>query len=213
MSVFDDILGSDNSPRKRGRPRGSFKKPPPVEQKYVPISQNEAMNLDNVYTGVSIDWLSKVFRMSRQSVVTSLAGCPTIREGSKHYELATAAAYLVDPLKDLSVAMKNLKAEDLPERIRESFWNAKIKEMKYRAMAGELWPTESVMEVFSDTFQLITSKTKLWVDDLEEISELSDAQRHYLNSMVDELMGELKEALVTRSKTTETESYVAELDA
>jgi hypothetical protein len=210
--VFDDILGSDNSPpRQRGRPKGSFKKAAPVPQKYQKIGDNKLLQLDDIYTGVSVDWLSKVFRMSRTAVVTSLANCPKIREGSNHYDLATAAAFLVDPVKDLQTAMKKLRAEDLPENLRESFWNAQIKELKYQTLAGELWPTKSVEKVQGDAFKAIRSHTMLWADTVEEKAGLNTKQHSTLTGLVDQLLNELHSTLVAFEKKSTTRSKIADL--
>lgn len=217
MDEFDDILG-DALPEKprRGRPKGASNRPKNHDALRLKAkSPTQVMSLDNVYGGVAVDWLCKVFSMSRKNVAEALRHCPVLRyhqNGGAYYDLKVAAAYLVKPERELADVLGSLKADDLPEKLRESFWNAKIKEMKYRALAGELWPTEAVMEIFSDTFQLIASKSKLWVDDLEEMSELSDKQRKALTDMVDALMVELKEALVSRAKTQQTGSYLAEMD-
>ncbi len=217
MDEFDDILGEVSpAKRSRGRPKGSGNRPKnhdAIRQKGQP--ESKTLSLSNVYGGVTVDWLTKAFNMSRKNVVEALRQCPHLqqfRNGGVTYDLKVAAAYLVKPERELSEMLTSLKADDLPEKLRESFWNAKIKEMKYRALAGELWPTESVMEIFSDTFQLIASKSRLWVDELEEVSELSDKHRKMLTDMVDELMLEIKKGLIERAKTQETGSYLSELD-
>lgn len=212
MTVFDDILGSDNSTPRRGRPKGSFKKAAPTKQTYVAIGDNELMKLDNIYTGVSVDWLSKVFRMSRQAVIASLENCKPIRDGgAKHYDLATAAAYLVDPVKDLERALANLKATDLPENLRESFWNAQIKELKYQTLAGELWPTNSVLKVLGDSFKSIRSHTMLWADTVEEKGGLTPKQHNIIVGLVDQLLTELHGSLVAIDKKSTTKSKIADL--
>ena len=165
--------------------------------------------------GVRVDWLARVFGLNRATVVTKLVKAPVKRRdemGNPFYDVAEVAGFLVPPRLDKMAVIDSIKATDLPERLREGFWNAKIKEMKFRVLAGELWPTESVMEVLADTFQLIAAKTKLWVDDLEEVEQLNDQQRHALMGMVDALIAEVKGGLVERAESKVTESYVAELD-
>jgi hypothetical protein len=211
---FDDILGveeADDEPefmkRKPGRPSREV-----VHQRQQYIAEMNAV--DN---GAPIDWFVKNFHMNRTTVMERLRKAPVHRRHprTKHpyYLVNVAAAYLVDPLRDRSDFLDNIKAADLPEKLRESFWNAKIKELKFKVLAGELWPTESVMEVLADTFQLISGKTKLWVDDLEEVSQLSDEQRRYLARMVDDLIGEIRKSLIERAESKVTESYVAEMDS
>ena len=131
----------------------------------------------------------------------------TMKSGSKKKAYTREELALIDRWIDES------KGADLPDRFRETYWNAKIKEMKFRVLAGELWPTETVMEVLADTFQILSGKTKLWVDDIDEVNFLSVEQRRLLQSMVDDLLAEMRKGLLERAETKVSESYVAELDA
>lgn len=211
---FDDILGGDDSEdvpefmkRRPGRPSREV-----VAQREQYIAEMQA-----TADGAPVDWFVKNFHMNRATVIERLRKAPVHRRHPRnrnpYYLINVAAAYLVDPLRDRADFLENVKAADLPEKLRESFWNAKIKELKFKVLAGELWPTESVMEVLADTFQLISGKTKLWVDDLEEVSQLSDEQRRYLAKMVDDLIGEIRKGLIERAESKVTESYVAEMDS
>ncbi len=209
---FDDILGSSEEQtrdplfRPRGRP----------SKKMAEEREEMLADMQNVERGATVEWFVHNFHMKRETVIERLKECPVKRKhptrGWSYYDIKTAAGFLVEPAQQIA-QIKAIKAQDLPERLRESFWNAKIKEMKFRVLAGELWPTESVMEVLSDTFQLISGKTKLWVDDLEEVSKLDDAQRRYLGTMVDDLIAEIRKSLIERAESRVTESYIAEMDS
>lgn len=219
MTDFDDILGEPK--KKIGRPKGSkdtsvraSRRPSrPLILNKPPVSEQPA--LSDVMGGVTIAWLTKAFRMSRASVVEALKDCPIQKEhkSQTYYDLRTAAGYLIDPVRDMTEALANIDPKSLPERYREGFWNAKIKELKYKVLAGELWPTESVMEVLGDSFELIDGKTKVWVDELEEIEPLPAKLREGLLKQVDTLRSELRATMIERAESKVSESYVAELDS
>ena len=180
------------------------------------ISAPPPKKVSQVSNAVSITWLSKVFRLPRYKVISALVDCPVLKtssNGAKLYDLATAARYLVDPVTDLDAYLQTIKASSLPEKLRETFWNAKIKEAKYRVMAGELWPTQRVMEVLSETFKTLKKTTQLWADTIEEDAEaLTIKQRAVLTTLVDRLLDEMHTNLVKQANENETESYLKDLD-
>ncbi|AEG53103.1 hypothetical protein [Sinorhizobium meliloti] len=211
MDEFDDILGTPT--KRRGRPKGSTNKAKDhdaIRLKTLPPSKltSEA----NVHGGVTLDWLSKVFGMSRKNVIEALRPCPVLRmhsNGGAYYDLKVAAAYLVKPERELAQVLADLKADDLPEKLRESFWNAKLKEMKFLALAGDLWPTESVLEVLSQTFTMIRTKVQLWTDNIEDAHPMTTEQRELQQKLADQLLGDIKTALVENARVNATESYAA----
>ncbi len=214
---FADLLGEDVSPvlRKRGRP--------PTNKQLVDetAADRNALGLDSrdshkIASGVPIPWLVRVFRMPRQKLERALLNCPILRttnSGTPVYDVKTAARYLIDMTPQMEAYLQTIKAADLPEKLRETYWNAKIKEAKYRVMAGELWPTQAVMDVLGETFKTIKKTTQLWADTIGETSELSDAQRALIIQLVDRLLDDTHQALVMQSRDNQTESHLAELDA
>lgn len=215
-SDFDDILGPCSQPPIDDEPEYLKRKPGRPSKAVLEEREQYLADLKATENGAPIDWFVKNFHMNRAIVLEKLRTAPIHRRnprtGHPYYLINVAAAYLIDPLRDRKDFLDNIKAADLPEKLRESFWNAKIKEMKFKVLAGELWTTQSVMDVLSDTFQLISGKTKLWVDDLEEVTQLNDDQRRYLNTMVDDLISEIRKALIERAKAETTESYLSEMD-
>lgn len=194
--MFDELLGT--SERSDGRDLG--------------LKVNQVHTLDR---GVTASWLSKFLRLPRTQVTSALKDCPviaTVQNGGNLYDGPTAMRYLVEPKTDINSYIQNIKADKLPERLRETYWNAKIKEAKFRALAGELWPTQSVLEVFGETFKTIKNTTRLWVDNIDEESELTDDQRAIITGLVDGLLDELHKSLVTHAQSSATESFLRELD-
>lgn len=213
---FDDLLGDEPIParNKGGRPKGRLNNPKPETSHDREELNLKMTQVHNVTSGVPVTWLVKVFRLPRYKVELALANCPILRtaqNGGKIYDIKTAAPFLIDPVTDIDAFLQTIKADKLPEKLRETYWNAKIKEAKYRVMAGELWPTESLMEVFSETFKTIKKVTQLWVDTVEETKGLSDDQRTLLTELVDRLQDNIYKGLVTQAKSSETESILKDL--
>lgn len=170
-----------------------------------------------VAAGVSIAWLQQAFRMGRIAVEKALAvgNCRPIsstRSGGALYDLPEAAACLVVPKTDLRAYLKTIKPSDLPEHMQEGFWNAKLKEQKFRELAGDLWPTESVLEVFATTFKAIKEQTQLWPDTLESAVNLTQIQHKALTFAIDQLLDDIRASLVKSAKTKRTASQLGEFD-
>lgn len=197
--MFDDLLGTT---KKQNYGDGAD----------LNLKVNQGHLLDR---GITVTWLSRFLRMPRSQVVDRLKDCPvigTVQNGGNLYDGPTAMRYLVEPKTDVDAYLQTIKADRLPEKLRETYWNAKIKEAKFKALAGELWPTQSVLDVFGETFKTIKNTTLLWVDTIDEESTLSDDQRAIVINLVDGLLDELHKSLVTHAQSSETESFLRELD-
>ena len=211
---FDDILGPSETQDEEQDFFSPLLKKRPGRPSKREAEEREQMLADiaNVDNGAPILWFVKHFKMSRATINEKLKNCPIHRrhptKGHPYYDIKTASGFLVEQPIDTERLMRTIKAGDLPLKLQEQFWNAKIKEMKFKVLAGELWPTEAVMEVLSDTFALIAGKMKLWVDDLEEEHRLSDEMRLDLTKLVDALRAEIRNGLIEKVQLKVTESYV-----
>lgn len=197
--MFDDLLGN---PKKQNYGDGSD----------LNLKVNQVHGLER---GITVTWLSKFLRMPRSQVVERLKDCPviaTVQNGGNLYDGPTAMRYLVEPKTDVDAYLQTIKADRLPEKLRETYWNAKIKEAKFRALAGELWPTQSVLDVFSETFKTIKNTTLLWADTIEEQHGLTDEQRALVVTLVDRLLDDIYATLVSNVNDNTTESFLATLD-
>ncbi len=203
--MFDDLLGEAKPVRRPpGRPR--------KDEAPEPFIGNFAANVGH---GITVAQLAAYFRTNKKFVVEALRQCvplKTDRSGALLYDFVDACSYLVPPRRDMREYLRTITDKDLPQELREPFWNAKIKEMKARMMAGDLWTNASVLEVLGETFKTIKHTTQLWVDTIEESHGLTVPQRETMLRLVDKLMNELHQALVTQAKSTSTESFAKELD-
>ncbi|MGF7178059.1 DUF1441 family protein [Azospirillum doebereinerae] len=144
--------------------------------------------------GVSIPWLMKAFRMGRATVEKKLVGCVPVGQGKHNtplYDLPEAASYLVKPRVELNRMLKDLKPEDLPERLREGYWNSKLKQQRFEERAGNLWRTERVLATFSETLQEIRTKLMIVPDRVDREVGLTPEQVAALASVIDEVQDDI----------------------
>lgn len=195
MRRNDDLIGGDEE-----RPR--------VEHFTL-----RTADVQSVVGGVSVPWLMKAFRMGRTTVERKLRGLEPIGKG-KHgtpiYDLPEAASYLVNPRVKIEDYIKSIKPDQLPEKLREAYWSAKLKSQRWEEKAGHLWRTERVLERFSDILQSMRQKLQLIPDRVERASGLTNEQRAIVTAVVDDVQDEIYKELVTFAKTGKTPSQLGE---
>lgn len=167
-----------------------------------------------VMRGVTVGWLSQVFRMDLTTVKARLKDCPPIdtRKNGYIYDLKLAAQYLVKPVVDIEEYLKTMKVEELPTRLQDQYWSAMNKRQKWEENAGQLWRTEKVQAAFGEVFLLIRNTMTLWVDQLARNVEVTEAQRNGLELMVEALQKEISEKIRALPKAKKTAPQLAELD-
>jgi hypothetical protein len=167
-----------------------------------------------VKEGVTVAWLAAVFGKSGEWVRLRLADCPPVSQHGRafRYNIAEAAAYLVDPKIDITKYLRDLKSSDLPAHLQKEIWDARLKRQKWEALAGDLWHTQDVMAVLSGTFAIIKSSIQLWPDTVERQVGLSNEQRALLIDLGDTLQNEIHQGLVDSAKERSTKAAIADVE-
>jgi len=213
-------LRLDGLPKKSGRPpKDPVSKPAPADDEDLlggpPVVNQDPNAIDymdagevdaNVHAGVSPTWLADVFHMDITTVRKRLANCPIKgkRRNAPLYDLFMAAQYLVPPNVDVSAYIKAMRPNDLPPMLQSAYWDAMKKKQDWEIKAGHLWATDSVIEVFGETFKLIKNTISLWADTLEQEQSLNETQREALLTMSDGLLADIHASLVTQSQNKQT---------
>lgn len=173
---------------------------------------------DSALQGVTVSFLSQVFRMDPAAVKRRLVNCPILESRVRgttqvqhRYDLATAAKYLIDPEIDLAEIIAKARKEDLPPSINGAYWDARLKRQKFEENAGDLWRTERVWQVLSDTFQTMKFTMNLWAETVERATGITEEQRNKILDLKDSLQEELYQALVAAAKTGKTGNQMSEL--
>lgn len=171
-----------------------------------------------VIRGVTASWLAEVFAMDLRVVKTRLRDCPVKSSHSRgtkmlttHYDVKTAAAYLVTPAFSTAEYLRGVRRGDLPAALQQTVWDALLKRQKWEEAAGQLWRTEKIRDVLGVTFQSMKFTIQLWSETVERQTELSDAQRDLIIKMADSLQSDLYDALVENVGNSQTGSQLEEL--
>lgn len=166
--------------------------------------------------GVGVDWLAGAFRMDRRKVRAKLAPVKPIGQhktptGTRPvYDLREASAYLSPNIEQIHEAIRNMSASDLPPGLQTDVWDARLKEMKWREQAGELYRAEDVREVFADVFKTIKTTMQLWADALERNGDLPPALRGKIVEMADSLQDQIHSELMKMPAKKQTRPLSAE---
>lgn len=193
-----------------------------VEQAPAPLDSGpnfqatmKTSGVHDLQNGVTLNWLTQAFRLTRKQTIARLAKCPVLRagqNGTKVYEFKVACSYMVDPRMSVAEYLETIGPNDLPKHLTKEYWGAKLQEQNWRTRAGELWASEDVIAVFGEMFKLIKTKSQLWGDSIDKVEVLSDAQRNTLQTLVDDLIGQIFNALVDLESGKATPSQLAEVD-
>lgn len=144
--------------------------------------------------GASVQQLARLFRMTRPGVEKKLRNLRPIdlgAHGNPVYDISEAAGYLIPPKIDLEEYLASIKPEQLPDHLRETFWNAKLKRQRYEVNAGDLWRTKRVMEVVGELLLDFSSKLALIPDLVERQTGFSPEQYRLVRSIVDSVREEM----------------------
>lgn len=160
---------------------------------------DKAPDLGLVAGGVSAAWLAHVFGMDKNTIKKKLANCPVagMNRGTPHYLIKEAAAWLIPPKVDVMSYIRSMNPSDLPPRLNDAYWSAMGRRQKVLQEAGDLWRTADVLAVFGEAAIKIKSTVQLWVDEVDRVHGISDAQREMLTRMADGLLENIHEIFVT----------------
>lgn len=211
MSFADDLLGEVGeiyANEKLGVYRG--RRPKGMS------SANENDTLGDVLSGVSQKWFMAVFKLDRKTVVRALDGIKPIRisnSGNAYYAVRDVVPRLVAPEMSIAEYIATLSPEQLPEQLRETYWNVQIKSQKVRIAAGDLWRTFEVIEVLGEVFKHVKNTIMLWPDTIEEqLGVMTLEQRHLLITLTDNLQKEIHTTVVEQAKLHRTRSQLKEIE-
>ena len=165
--------------------------------------------------GVSVQWLARAFRTTRHLVDKKLVGLKPLsvgKHGNPLYDFVEAAELIVEPKVDVEKYLTTLKPEKLPERLREGYWNAKLKRQRWEEKAGDLWRTEVVIERFSEVLLELRMMLQLIPDSVERAAGLSDEQHRVVRSVIDDIQTKMHEQLIKYAADRLTPSQLGEED-
>lgn len=144
--------------------------------------------------GISVQQLARMFKITRHLAEVKLRNCRPMdlgAHGNPLYDLAEAAAYLIEPKIDIDEYLSNVKSDRLPEHLREGIWNARLKQQRFEVNAGDLWRTSKVMEVVGELLLDFAGKLSQIPEQAERIGGLNADQYKKLRAIVDSVREEM----------------------
>ena len=185
---------------------------PKIETVKTPSSPSRE-SAYNALNGVTIDWLRRVFRMTPSKCELKLRNCrikSVTPGGVPLYDLGEAAQFLVKPKMDLEEYLSDITVDMLPDRLKEGFWNSKLKQQRFEKNAGELWRTEAVIALFGSVLKDMKERLRMINTIAEREMGLTADQQQTLREIVNDVQAECyKHILALENKTP---SSVAELN-
>lgn len=151
---------------------------------------------DDLLVGFSINQLAQLFDLDRRTVSDRLRAIEPSGSRSQHpvYKIKDAAPLLCEGYAkagslDKLAATKGAAAE-------KDYWDARLKEQKFRENNGDLWRTTKIVEVFSSVFRKIRESVVVFVDMLEHEADLPPKQVVKVKNFGDALLTELRDKLL-----------------
>jgi hypothetical protein len=142
-----------------------------------------------------------MFKMDGRNVTAKLLPLKPCGKRGRYdiYLIREAAQYLVKPVGDFETFLRNAHFSELPNALRKEFWAAQRMKQIVEKEAGDLWPTEDVIEPFRLRPDRCGRKLLLLGDAVEREVSLPDKRaRELLRHMIDAAMESMRERLVEK---------------
>lgn len=167
----------------------------------APDADTEAM----IFQGCNVTQLAKLFRMERRDITPKIMDIPPAGErgGYPIYAVHEVAPYLVKPLYDVETYLRRMNFKDLPKELSKEFWNGQRAKQEFDLRAGNLWPTEKVVEAFGEAVKTLRMSLLLVPDTLSRQAGLSESQRNVVQASIDSTLNDLARLLEERFASDE----------
>lgn len=143
-----------------------------------------------MFEGVSISQLSQIFSQDTRKIKAKIHGLKPVKMRAGHpiYSIAEAAAYLVQPAWPIDLWIQRMNHADLPPLLKKEYWGAMRSRQIYEQAAGDLWPTEKVIEHISEILKTVAVSIRLIPDVVQRESGYTEAQRVLIQTLVDDAL-------------------------
>lgn len=150
-----------------------------------------------IYQGATQTQLLKMFAVDHTTIKRALTKCtPCGMRGTRPvYKISEAAPHIVKPSVTPEELERFLKESDhhaLPAVLRKEFWVAQRQRQDFELKAGNLWPTDKVIENCGALFKLVNMQIRLMADAVERQTELTDRQRAIVKSQCAALLKDMQ---------------------
>jgi len=168
-----------------------------------------------IYNGCNLSELSKLFRMDHRNLVEKLHGVPPSGKRGKAntWRVHEVAPYLVRPIFDIEDYIKRMHPSELPKMLTKEFWAGQRSRQEYLLKAGDLWPTDQVVEAVGELFKLVKMSATLAADAVERQVELTPRQRTIIINIMDGMLRDLRQAIIEKFEDRAPELEEVDVEA
>jgi len=168
-----------------------------------------------IYNGCNLSELSKLFRMDHRNLVEKLHGVPPSGKRGKAdtWRVHEVAPYLVRPIFDIEEYIKRMHPSELPKMLTKEFWAGQRSRQEYLLKAGDLWPTDRVVEAVGELFKLVKMSATLAADAVERQVELTPRQRTIVINIMDGMLRDLRQAIIEKFEDRAPELEEVDVEA
>lgn len=156
-----------------------------------------------IHVGATVPQLAAMFGMANKTVRDRVVGrvTPSRPKGQTEkdplrYHVRDVAPLLCDPQVDIEELLKSLTPDKFPPKLQDAFWKAQKSRLEVEEKMGHLWSTERVVGAMAEAFKPMRMSILMFMENIEQQSELTPLQRRLLTDMSDSLLQTLNEALV-----------------
>lgn len=171
-------------------------------------------SLTMIYEGLNLEQIGRLLEMDRRNVGEKLnrAGVQPAgrRYGTDFFKLKDALPYLVKPGYDIDEYIRKMHPSELPKMLTKEYWAAQRSKQEYELKAGNLWPTEKIIEEVGDLMKMVKMSVLLAADSVERQVELSDKQRKIIKDQMDGLLIDLHKTITEKFNKMQMAEGVAE---
>lgn len=144
-----------------------------------------------IYQGISLNQAVTIFAMDIRDIKAKIHGrvlpCG-MRSQNPVYQIRDLAPYLCKPAYNLDEFIQKMSIADLPPILRKEYWAGLRSRQLYEKEAGELWPTQRVIEVVSELFKTLRMSLLMTREAVERESELTPRQRDIVTGIIDQAL-------------------------
>jgi len=155
-----------------------------------------------LYQGCSLSQLERLFKKDKRDIKLKIeqngVSPAGMRAGFPIYHIREVAPYLVKPPYDMDQFIQKMSVADLPFMLRKEFWAGRKSQQDYELKAGELWPTQDVVDGFSEVFKTLKLSILLMRETVERETNLTPKQRAIMQQIIDNGLEELYAKTVSK---------------
>jgi hypothetical protein len=152
-----------------------------------------------LYEGLNMTQLALLFEMNDKDLKMKMTrggveSCGT-RNGYPIYRVKEVMPFVVKPGYDVEEYIKKMHHNELPKMLTKEYWAGQRSKQEFLERAGDLWPTDKVVEKVGEFFKLVKMNVTLTTDAVERQVELSERQRTIIKNQMDGLLNDLHRAI------------------